>query len=62
VAYELHRDPEHPGKFMFYERFKSQSALDAHVASAHFKKFLDYRAGNADPVAMTSVTRWRALV
>jgi quinol monooxygenase YgiN len=59
VVYELHLDPENPAKFMFYEKFKSQAALDDHVNSAHFKKFLAYRAASADPVAATHVTKWR---
>jgi len=59
LAYELHRDPEHPGRFMFYEKFKSQAALDEHVNSPYFKKFLKYRETKGDPVAITTVTRWR---
>ena len=61
VAYELHRDPENPAKFMFYERFKSQAALDDHVNTPHFKKFLAYRQAHEDPVAATNVTRWRII-
>jgi len=61
LAYELHRDPENPVKFMFYEKFKNESALDEHVHSAHFQKFLAYRQSN-DPVASTIVTRWRTVV
>jgi quinol monooxygenase YgiN len=61
LAYELHRDPEHPGKFMFYEKFKNQAALDEHVNSPYFKKFLDYRAAKGDPAAVTTVTKWRVV-
>jgi quinol monooxygenase YgiN len=61
LVYELHGDPEHPGKFMFYERFKSQAALDEHVNSPHFKKFSAYRAANEDPVAVVNVIRWRVI-
>ena len=51
-----------PGKFMFYERFSSQSALDEHLAMPHFKAFLAYRAAaNPDPVASIVVTTWRAI-
>jgi quinol monooxygenase YgiN len=58
IVYELHLDPEDPAKFMFYEKFKNQAALDNHVNSAHFKKFLAYRAAS-DPVAATHVTKWQ---
>lgn len=61
LVYELHGDPENPGKFMFYEKFKSQAALDLHVSSPHFKKFLDYRSAHSDPVASTVVTKWVAI-
>jgi len=45
LVYELHRDWQNPGKFMFYERFASQAALDEHLASPYF----DSEAGVADP-------------
>ena len=61
LAYHLHRDPERPGRFMFYEKFKDQTALDLHTSSPHFKKFLSYRAAKADPVAVANVTRWLAI-
>jgi quinol monooxygenase YgiN len=62
LVYELHRDPQNPGKFMFYERFASQAALDEHLASPYFKSFVAYRAaGTPDPVASIIITTWRAI-
>lgn len=62
LTYELHRDPENPAKFMFYERFVSQEALDAHLAAPHFQRFQAHRAAaNPDPVASVIVTRWRTM-
>ena len=62
LVYELHRDPQSPGKFMFYERFASQAALDEHLASPYFKAFLAYRAaGKPDPVASIVITSWRSI-
>ena len=58
LAYQLHRDPEHPGKLLFYEKFKDQAALDAHLATPHFQKFLAYKAQGQDPVAQVTVNRW----
>jgi len=60
LLYQLHADPENPGKFMFYEKFADQTALDHHVNTPHFKKFLSYRE-NSDPVAAETVTRWQSL-
>jgi quinol monooxygenase YgiN len=62
VAYELHGDPENPGKFMFHESFRGQAALDAHLATPHFKRFLDFRAAQTpDPVASAVVTKWKVI-
>src|SRR4051812_2947404 len=62
IAYELHRDLEDPGRFMFYERFASQEALDAHAAAPHFQHFVATRAAaNPDPVESQAVTKWRAI-
>lgn len=61
LAYELHFDPESPGRFMFYEKFADQAALDAHVGSAHFQNWKRYREAGTDPVAVTQVTRWRRM-
>jgi quinol monooxygenase YgiN len=62
IMYELHQDPKNPAKFMFYERFKSQADLDAHLASPHFKAFEAYRAANhPDPVASIAITTWRRM-
>src|SRR5882724_5056811 len=60
LDYRLHRDPERPGRFMFYERFASQAALDAHLETDHFKEFGQYRAAaNPDPVSKVVVARWQ---
>ena len=62
LTYQLHRDPQNPAKFMFYERFKSQSDLDQHLATPHFKKFVAYRsAQDPDPVASIVITTWRSI-
>jgi quinol monooxygenase YgiN len=62
IAYELHCDPEHAGRFMFYEKFKDQAALDDHLASPHFVNFVRYRSREADPVARVDVARWSTIV
>ena len=40
LAYELHRDPQNPTKFMPYERFRSQAALESTSASPCVSKLL----------------------
>lgn len=58
ISYLLHRDPEIPGQFMFYEKFESQDALDSHVKSEHFQRFVRFRESGPDPVATVIVTKW----
>ena len=60
LTYELHRDPEQPEKFMFYEQFANQDALDEHLAAPYFKNFIAYREQD-DPIANQTVTRWRKI-
>lgn len=60
LNYLLHIDPEDPDRLMFYEEFKNQEALDAHIAAPYFQKFLEYReASNPDPQSSAVVTRWK---
>ena len=58
LRYELSVSPDQPGTFLFYESFRDQAAIDAHVASAHFQAFLKARAAD-DPIAKQDVTFWR---
>jgi quinol monooxygenase YgiN len=61
LAYELHRDPEDPAKFMLYEKFTSQAAHDVHLAAPPFQNFQSYvKAKN--PIAAQSVTRWQSVL
>jgi len=62
IAYELHRDPRNEGRFMFYEKFASEAALEAHRAAPHFQSFVKYRSSaSPDPVAKSEATLWRAI-
>jgi quinol monooxygenase YgiN len=57
LIYQLHFDPETPGKFMFYEKFISQDALDLHVSMPYLKNLQSYIETNK-PIAAQTVTRW----
>jgi quinol monooxygenase YgiN len=62
LVYNLHRDPENPAKFMFYEEFTSKEAHEAHDATAHIQQWRAYRAAaKVDPVKSSVVTKWRAI-
>jgi quinol monooxygenase YgiN len=38
LFYQLHRDPENPRAFFFYEQYADQDAFRAHGDSEHFKR------------------------
>ncbi|MCX5816528.1 MAG: putative quinol monooxygenase [Proteobacteria bacterium] len=48
LAYVLHRAPKNPGKFLFYEKYRDQAAVDYHMSTPYlqqlFKKFDDLLA------------------
>lgn len=39
VSYSLYQDPQDKTKFLFFEEWKNQAAVDFHFATEHFKKF-----------------------
>ena len=59
LVYELHRDRERPGSFMFYEKFAGQAAFDAHLATPHIKAMQSYVAANETLIQTVAVTRWQ---
>jgi quinol monooxygenase YgiN len=61
LAYALHIDPENPGKFLFYEKFASQAAIDLHLATPHFLALQRYLQANEGLIASQTVTRWRSV-
>lgn len=44
VSYTLHRVTGNPDAFVFYEKWTDQAALDAHVASPHYKTYREQTA------------------
>ncbi|MGD6818575.1 putative quinol monooxygenase [Metabacillus sp. 84] len=39
ISYDLHRSKDDPAIFVFYENWKDQKAVDAHIASDHYKAY-----------------------
>jgi quinol monooxygenase YgiN len=39
INYDLHRSNSDPGTWMFYENWRTQADLDAHMKTAHFTAF-----------------------
>ncbi|MFC3395265.1 putative quinol monooxygenase [Brenneria rubrifaciens] len=40
LQYDLHKEVDIPGSFVFIERWKSQEALAEHEQTAHFKRLI----------------------
>ena len=39
LGFEVYRDREDAARFLLFERYRDEQALNAHHASAHFKAF-----------------------
>ncbi|MTH55210.1 antibiotic biosynthesis monooxygenase [Bacillus mangrovi] len=39
ISYDLHRSKEDKGVFVFFENWKDQEAVDAHIASPHYQAY-----------------------
>ncbi len=48
LQYDLHRDLEKPGTFVFFERWASSEALDKHNETVHFQQFVSRLDGKLD--------------
>jgi quinol monooxygenase YgiN len=60
VTYLLHRDPQDPANFMFYEEFENQNALEAHAQTSHFQEWVAYQAAHKGLIEKSIVTYWRS--
>lgn len=47
-SYDLHQETGNPDRFVFVESWKSQAAVEAHNASAHFQAFVQAIDGKTD--------------
>lgn len=61
VRYLLHRDPQDATKFMFYEEFRSEEALQQHTKAPHFQEWVAYQAAHEGLIEKAVVTYWRSL-
>ncbi len=52
LQYELHRDLDKEGTFVFYERWKSEEALNQHNNTSHFQHFAASLEGKLDELTI----------
>lgn len=48
LQYDLHQEIDKPGAFVFFERWKNQTAVTEHEQSAHFKRLISSLEGKTD--------------
>jgi len=41
IEYNLHQDHDNPTVFVFYETWENGTCLDAHMATKHFKSYVE---------------------
>jgi quinol monooxygenase YgiN len=52
ISYDLHQDCQNPLRYTILEVWKSQSAIDMHNESTHFKAFVKAIEGKVDSLAV----------
>jgi quinol monooxygenase YgiN len=52
VQYDLHQSTDEPGRFVFYENWRSREALERHLQTPHLVAF-----GNAAPELLAEPAR-----
>lgn len=57
VSYDLHQDCKNPLKYTILEVWKSQTAIDEHNASAHFKAFAAAIEGKVDSLTVDVIKK-----
>lgn len=57
VSYDLHQDCKDPLKYTILEVWKSQTAIDEHNESAHFKAFAAAIEGKVDSLTVDVIKK-----
>ncbi|MEV6756829.1 putative quinol monooxygenase [Streptomyces sp. NPDC051214] len=64
LEYHFHEDRDEPGVFVFYEAWRSQGDLDAHLALPHMRAFwekrMDYLASDLEIRFLTMHSPYRS--
>ena len=55
VSYSLYQDPQDKTRFLFFEEWKNQEAVDFHFSTEHFKKFGDVLNECASKAAVITI-------
>ena len=55
ICYSLYQDPQDKTKFLFFEEWKNQAAVDFHFATEHFLKFGEMRNECASAPAVITI-------
>lgn len=56
MEYNLHQDNENPAVFFFYENWKSEEALEQHIAMPHFQGFVAATGSLTEEMVINKLT------
>ena len=57
IQYDLHRDIEVPGRFLFFENWATREEWDTHMANDHLATFAAATEGKMSPVVLFQMER-----
>ncbi|QEY26744.1 putative quinol monooxygenase [Neisseria zalophi] len=55
IRYDLHQDTENENRFIFFENWQNQAALEKHGTTAHFQNFLKAAEGKTDGLEVVTM-------
>ena len=56
IEYKLHQGNDDPAVFIFYENWESETCLERHMSSAHFKRYVSAIEGMIDQKVVKKMT------
>jgi quinol monooxygenase YgiN len=57
IQYDLHRNNDHAGHFLFFENWETRELWQAHMASAHIARYREATDGAIDDFSIDEMTR-----
>ncbi|CAM4067301.1 putative quinol monooxygenase [Serratia silvae] len=57
LQYDLHRDMDKSGSFVFFERWASSEALEKHNVTEHFKRFVSQIDGKLESLEIKKLKK-----
>ncbi len=59
VQYDLHQSADEPGRFLFYENWRTRATWDKHMQTPHLERFQSIAGDLAEPLRVLTYSRLR---